>query len=112
MQHADLAAGCMVVLSPFSGAGVSLQPSGKRAPRWTGKGKRVMGSRGRGGVGEGALESLGTPELGREGGTREDWAGESLRLPPLRGSLGGQVTRSPRAEMPAQEGCIGRKGQL
>lgn len=46
MQHADLAAGCMMVLSLFSGAGVSLQSSGKRAPRWNGKGKRVMGSQG------------------------------------------------------------------
>lgn len=69
-------------------------------------------SRGRCRVGGGALESLGTQELGREGGTQEDWPGEILRLPPLRGSLGGQVTWSPRAEIPAEEGYIGQKGQL
>lgn len=109
VRHEDLAVGCVMALSPFSLAGVSLQPSGKQPPRRNGKGKRVMGSQGKSRVGGGAPEPPGSPQLRREGGSQEDRARESLRLPSPRGSLGGQVTGSPRAQMPAEEGCVGQK---
>ena len=76
MRHEDLAAVCMMVLSPFSLAGVFPQSSGKQAPRGNRKPKGYGKLGGGAGMG-GAPEPLGTPELGMEGGSQEDWPGRA-----------------------------------